>query len=336
MAETTRLARSGPLIPSEPYRNPATLIPLVQNISTCDFYFVFTHGELIPNTGPYRFLTPADTIVIQTGGDETLGCLVSTDLDRSLLPSFQPRTIGKTFQFFLGERGNLRDAILTAMLFNTPAISSTDYTLNKRITLGLEDFTPGQLWGVFKLEPLSIERNRLVRDDSLTRDIILSSGLTQEEFIQNVRNKSVSYKPKIFFFLNCAAAEKVYPPAEFSGSLQIATQKTQYSRGNIIARHAGVSVSRGGPSGRPRIQPVQDLTNEERAREINTGHIARGLPENEVHNFNNLLEAAYSNTENKGCLGRFCQLFKGLRKKKTKGGTRRNKKRHTTRKLSPK
>lgn len=338
MAERSIPIQSGPAIPAEPYRNPELLLPMIQNLDRYDFYFVLTHGELLRNDEPYRFQTPADTIVIQTGGEESAGCFVLTSLDQYLFPRFQPNQIRQTFEILLGKQAYIRDDILIKMLFNTPSIGPTDFTLNKLISLSKKDLrSPGQLWGVYKLRPRSADENMIEYDKELTDFIIKTKGLTEEFFILYVRALRGTERPTLFFFLNCIVANTQFEAREFTESLKLATQPTHYARENNQARSAGVTRILGVPGRARRFAPVPAMTAEELEREVNLGEIVAPRAEegNRSHHFNTLLEAAYpnSNTENKGCLGAFCRRLKRRwqGKKRTQGGNRKIKK-DTTRK----
>lgn len=344
MAEWAVPVARGRVVAAEPYRNPEILLPLIQDLTRYTFYFVMTHGELMQNNEPYRFYTPENTMILQTGGGETAGCLVMTSLDEYLLPRFQPSQIRQTFETFLGLRGNIRDDTLAKMIFNTPSIGPSDVTLNKFISLSQDDVdNPEQLWGVFKLVPHLVTPGlaEIEEDPQLTTFILNTPGLTEEDFVRHVQTTRGTATPTLFFFVNCPATDIDYDPADYSGSLMLATQPTHYSRRNVTERQAGLRVIKGGPRERPtRFESVAPMTAAERRREVNLGQIISPRAEegNRSHTFNTLLEAAYpnsnSNTETKGCIGVLCRLLKGRRRKKTAGGKRKAKKKHATRKRS--
>ncbi len=284
---------------AEPYRNPNEIQKILRSNKYAVF-FVFVHGELIQNSHGPSFKTPENTVVIQTGAGDAYGCMTITSYDRYLLPRFSKANIEETFSKFLGSRGNIRNATLDNLIFNTPR----DITLDKYIYLRQEDLADkNNYWGVYGLNNTTNvfipELTQVIVDKTTAAD--RGAGkYRQSDFVNYVN--AIPFEGidmKVIVFINCVVASKTVPASEFSESTRIAGIMTHYGRENTSGRFTGIKYLPG-PSSRG-LKPVTANTPLEirRAAFPAAGNVFESA-ENTIHGPEALYKAYLPNSNDEG------------------------------------
>ena len=261
----------------EKLRNPKFMKQLLQNPNLYDIYFVMTHGILIPDeykSRSYKFTVPDNTIVIQTGSEESIGCSTKVSLDSSFILRFVSSNIRYTFEVFLGEHmGAAKNAHMDNFLYAT----EREETLNKFLTLENSDIEKaeeakkigahGGFWGIFKLED-----DTLTEIESLTGLLIQQTEeklkkdepyVTEEEVVSTLSRAGSKDRVKIIIFLNCAVGIES-EGFSYKGSGIMAGQQTHYPASHTAPSSLGVKFF---PSSGPRALgqlPPPPLTREEK------------------------------------------------------------------------
>lgn len=218
---------------AESYRNIDWLASNVLTPLNFNLYFIFSHGELIPDgmTTPVEMVVPPNTLVIQTGGGGRVGCITWSTLDKTFYPLFRPSNLVTTFSRFTGHHHDRMDEVYRTLLYNTP----TEIALNKRILLDTTDVDDpkGTRWGVFKVAYVK-DLFRLTEQSGFTNRI---RDATQrgEIFTQSDLAWLISFhdptKTNILFFINCAVAPKKYSADAYRHSLEVADRNTHFGIG---------------------------------------------------------------------------------------------------------
>lgn len=359
---------------SNVYRQSDKLQNILKDPEKYNIFFVFVHGELIPSVKPghtnYSFITPPNTIVIQTGNESgtirTFGTKCTVDYDKKLIPKFS-KNLTRTFDKFLGMRGDIADPILDPLIFNTPG----EETLNKYLSLYDEVTENYQHWGIFKLEPsrsfvtsslLGNSAENLIEITEATKYVRDSTArglkITQFDIIQYL-NIYFKKKLNIIIFINCIVAPASSNIRDFEKSYELASRRTHFSVYNDPTRKYNISTFSPKSAVHLSFEPPANTTasNSRKSRLIRrrksallSGPFLKPVPGNfhnkenlnrlgEYKNLNNItgLKKNETNTNNKNntvkCAGISC-----IRKKnpiaKFFGLGRRNV-RNTTRKFRP-
>ncbi len=251
-------------VSAEPYRNPKEIQKILSE-NKYAIFFTFVHGELIPNSQGPSFKTPENTVVIQTGAGDAYGCMTMTTYDRYLLPRFLNANIQETFSKFLGSRGNVRNATLDNLIFNTPR----DTTLDKYIYLRQADLNDtSNYWGVYGLNNTTdvfLPELTKVIIDKTTEGNLTGRKYRQSDFVNFINSLPMDgIQLRIVIFINCVVASKGVAASEFSESTRLAGVMTHYGRENTVGRFTGVKYLPG-PSSRV-LKPVGANTPLERER----------------------------------------------------------------------
>lgn len=236
-------------VSAEPYRNPKEIQKILSE-NKYAIFFTFVHGELIPNSQRPSFKTPENTVVIQTGAGDAYGCMTMTTYDRYLLPRFSYANIQETFSKFLGSRGNVRNATLDNLIFNTPR----DTTLDKYIYLRQSDLDDtSNYWGVYGLNNTTdvfLPELTKVIIDKTTEGNSTGKKYRQSDFVNLINSLPMDgIQLRIVIFINCVVASKGVAASEFSESTRLAGVMTHYGRENTVGRFTGVKLFPG-PSSR--------------------------------------------------------------------------------------
>lgn len=200
------------------------------------FFFIFTHGSIIPDAATasfsHSFVCPPNTVVIQTGADET--CFLSTAVafDTVISRTFTGPidTLKSTLKYFTGYGQHVRDANLDTLLYTTP----NEETLNKILTLYESDVnTPGpDKWGVYTYYTGYDGSVRISRDYELTDALLekTSDGkYTEQLAVQWL--VSLSDRPTACIFINCSSSygeKESGDVRSFSLSMDVASRNTHH------------------------------------------------------------------------------------------------------------
>lgn len=177
------------------FRDAKLMSSFIKDQHKYNMFFYFVHGKYTGAT----MSVPDNNIVIQTGAGESFGCIVDTSIDVKILKKFVAQR-KKTFNVFLGQKGNEDHGILEYFLYNV----EKEPTIDKIVSLSEEDkTTKSGVWGIYQLNPLT---SLIALQEDITKYLRLKP-IRSSTLIEYV-NKRYSDKPNIHVFINCTVIPK--------------------------------------------------------------------------------------------------------------------------------
>ena len=223
---------------SDRYRHYPFLEQLLiaQPVNLLKFYFIFTHGNILPDSSAgavakRSFVCPPNTIVIQTGADETCYLETSVGFDSPVRAMFAGplETVLGTMQYLTGYGQHARHTNMDALLYTTPG----EETLNKIVYITERELISrsGAAWGIYHGIPtaqgMTIPRDA---DPFLTKEFLILSStgtFTEEETVAWLA--SMTTVPIACVFINCSSPDVYTRPVEdFRYSMELASRHTHH------------------------------------------------------------------------------------------------------------